>query len=181
MADLEANSKDLSADLKEFYVVSVKEVDVDAGKKALVIFVPYKLHARFLKISARLVRELEKKFAGKHVVFIAQRNVISKTYARLHPNEKRPRSRTVAAVNDAILNDIVYPTQIVGKRTRVRLDGSRMLKVYVDLTYLIIMSATSMPRMLWPSITKLRLLLPFTRNSPTSLLNSYFPNPSKQV
>ena len=122
----------MGADLKEFYITSVKEVDVEAGKKALVIFVPYRLHAKFLKISARLVRELEKKFAGKHVLFVAQRNVLTKAYAKFNPNVKRPASRTIAHVNEAILNDIVYPTQIVGKRTRVRLDGSHLLKVYLD-------------------------------------------------
>lgn len=32
-------------------------------------------------------------------------------------------------VHDAILDDIVYPTEITGKRTRVKLDGSKTLKV----------------------------------------------------
>lgn len=32
-------------------------------------------------------------------------------------------------VHDAILDDLVYPTEIVGKRVRYKLDGSRTLKV----------------------------------------------------
>jgi small subunit ribosomal protein S7e len=32
-------------------------------------------------------------------------------------------------VHDEILNDLVYPTEIVGKRIRYRVDGSKVLKV----------------------------------------------------
>lgn len=32
-------------------------------------------------------------------------------------------------MHDAILDDLVYPTEIVGKRIRYRLDGSKVLKV----------------------------------------------------
>lgn len=38
-------------------------------------------------------------------------------------------SRTLTAVHDAILEELVYPSEIVGKRTRVKLDGSKLIKV----------------------------------------------------
>jgi len=55
------------------YVLCVccQEIDV-AGKKAIIIFVPVPQLRSYQKIQTRLVRELEKKFSGKHVVFIAQ-------------------------------------------------------------------------------------------------------------
>ena len=83
----------------------------------------------------RLVRELEKKFSGKHVVFIAQRRILPKPTRKANKlKQKRPRSRTLQAVHNSILDDLVYPAEIVGKRIRIRLDGSRLFKVHLDKT-----------------------------------------------
>lgn len=49
----------------------LQEIDVQ-GKKAIIIMVPVPQLRAYQKIQTRLVRELEKKFSGKHVVFIAQ-------------------------------------------------------------------------------------------------------------
>ncbi|KAH7697356.1 small subunit ribosomal protein 7, partial [Aphelenchoides avenae] len=46
--------------------------------------------------------------------------------------QQRPRSRTLTAVHDAILSDLVFPAEVVGKRTRVKLDGKQLLKVHLD-------------------------------------------------
>jgi predicted CDP-diglyceride synthetase/phosphatidate cytidylyltransferase len=46
--------------------------------------------------------------------------------------QKRPFSRTATAVHTAILEDLTYPVDIVKKRTRVRSDTSKLLKIYLD-------------------------------------------------
>ncbi|XP_011848073.1 PREDICTED: 40S ribosomal protein S7 isoform X2 [Mandrillus leucophaeus] len=109
LLELEMNS-DLKAQLRELNITAAK------------------------KIQVRLVRELEKKFSGKHVVFIAQRRILPKPTrkSRTKNKQKRPRSRTLTAVHDAILEDLVFPSEIVGKRIRVKLDGSRLIKVHLD-------------------------------------------------
>ena len=112
------------------------QVECSGGKKAIVVFVPVPQLKAFQKIQVRLVRELEKKFSGKHVVFIAQRKILAKPTRKANKlKQKRPRSRTLMAVHNAILDDLVYPAEIVGKRIRIRLDGSRLFKVYILYIY----------------------------------------------
>lgn len=55
-----------------YFVLLFQEIEVGGGRKAIIIFVPVPQLKSFQKIQVRLVRELEKKFSGKHVVFIAQ-------------------------------------------------------------------------------------------------------------
>ena len=129
--DLETSTKDLTQDLADLFFVAAKEVTVEGNKKAVVVFVPYRQHGKYKKIQSRLIRELEKKL-GRQVAIIAQRTILSKNYARANPGQARPRSRTLTAVHNAVLEDLVYPTLIVGKRLRVRVDGSRLTKIQLD-------------------------------------------------
>ena len=133
LLNLEMTSTELKASLRDLFITAAKDVDCGNGKKAIIIYVPFKLLTLFNKIQQRLVRELEKKFSGRHVIIVAQRTILGKTYARDQKSKgPRPRSRTLTAVQDAILDDIVYPTEIVAKRTRVKVDGKRIMKVFLD-------------------------------------------------
>ena len=84
----------------------------------------------------RLTRELEKKFSDRHVLILASRRILPRpkrsNRSRTSQQQKRPRSRTLTAVHDAILADVVYPVEIVGKRLRTKEDGSKVLKVVLD-------------------------------------------------
>jgi len=131
--DLEAGSSELKTDLKDLHIVSAKEVSVEkGGKKAVVVFIPYKQRHAYHRIQQRLVRELEKKLGGRHVVFIIQRHVMHGKNGRTSSGAAIIASRTVAVVQKAMLDDLVYPSEIVGKRIRFRLDGSSQLKVFLD-------------------------------------------------
>eukprot|EP01087_Luapelamoeba_hula_P004246 TRINITY_DN14185_c0_g1_i1.p1 TRINITY_DN14185_c0_g1~~TRINITY_DN14185_c0_g1_i1.p1 ORF type:complete len:219 (-),score=48.50 TRINITY_DN14185_c0_g1_i1:69-725(-) len=131
--ELENNAPELTADLKELFISGARQVDLGKGKSAIVVFVPFRLLRAFHKIQPRLVRELEKKFSGQHIVLIANRRILPKEGKNnRRKRQKRPMSRTLTQVHDAILEDLCHPTEIVGKRIRIRLDGSRLIKVYLD-------------------------------------------------
>lgn len=133
LLNLELTSTELKGNLRDLYITAAKEVDCAKGLKAIILYVPYKLLRPFHKIQLKLVRELEKKFSGRVVLIVAQRTILGKSYNRnAKTSGLRPRSRTLTAVQDAILDDIVFPTEIVGKRTRCKVDGKRILKVYLD-------------------------------------------------
>ncbi|KAG0699875.1 40S ribosomal protein S7 [Suillus ampliporus] len=132
LIDLENNVPELKTELRALQISAAREVDVRGGKKAIVVFVPVPQLKAFHKVQQRLTRELEKKFSDRHVVFVAQRRMLSKPTRNSRVKQKRPRSRTLTNVHEKILEDLVFPTEIVGKRTRVAVDGSKLLKVILD-------------------------------------------------
>lgn len=78
--------------------------------------------------SHRLTRELEKKLSDRYVVFVAQRRMLRKPSRKTAVGQKRPRSRTLTAVHEQLLEDLVFPSEIVGKRTRIGTDGSKLIR-----------------------------------------------------
>ncbi|KAI6660296.1 40S ribosomal protein S7-like [Oopsacas minuta] len=118
--------------LKELDILGAKELDAH-GKKAIVVTVPFPQLRAFQRLHAKLTRELEKKYSGKVVVFIAKRTILPRqTRKTRNQKQKRPTSRTLTSVHNALLEDLVYPGEIVGKRTRIRLDGKRQIKIHLD-------------------------------------------------
>jgi len=129
--DLEVTPQsDIKSELRDLYIASAQEIEVK-NRTALVISVPYRVWKNVKKIQGRLIRELEKKFSKKHIIFTANRTMLDKNFKR-KGLALRPRSRTLTAIHESILEDIVGPTEIHGKRTRVSVDGTKLLKVYLD-------------------------------------------------
>merc|ERR1712176_170799 len=130
--DIEVSpSSEIKADLRDIYISGAKELEVKQGRTAIVIHFPFRVWKNVRKIQGRLVRELEKKFNKKHVIFVASRTVLDKDFKR-KGLQVRPRNRTLTAVHESILEDVVGPTEIHGKRTRISVDGTKLLKVILD-------------------------------------------------
>nr|CAG4716528.1 unnamed protein product [Naegleria fowleri] len=128
--DLEVYSKDLKADLQPLVFSSAQEVAIGKEKQALIIFVPVRQIKEWRKVHGKVVRELEKKFNGKHVLIVGQRKALTKPSdpTKVH----RPRARSLQQVQERFMEDVCYPVEIVGKRTRTRVDGSKLVKLFLD-------------------------------------------------
>merc|ERR1712183_853669 len=111
--------------------MGAKELDVGRNNKAVAIYFPFRVWKTVQKIQGRLIRELEKKISKKHIVFVANRTILDKNFRR-KGLKVRPRSRTLTSVRESILEDIIGPTEITGKRTRISVDGTKVLKVILD-------------------------------------------------
>ncbi|KAL0241616.1 hypothetical protein GEMRC1_006851 [Eukaryota sp. GEM-RC1] len=128
--EIETNSPDLGSHLKNCHITSVREIELEGGRKALVVYVPVPQLRSYQRIHSRLVDELEKKFSGNSVFIVAQRRIIPKPKRNNRMKlQKRPMSRTLTAVRKALLEDLVFPAAIAGKRIRYRMDGTNLQKV----------------------------------------------------
>jgi small subunit ribosomal protein S7e len=88
-------------------ICSARQFEVSPKKKALIIFIPYPQLANYHIIQTQLISELEKKFQGKHIFIVAKRRIIPKPHRGHKYTQPRPRSRTMAAVHEKILDDLV--------------------------------------------------------------------------
>lgn len=135
---LEANEREEA--LAGLFFIKAKEVEVpEQGASAVVVMVPKHQLKAWQRLHVRVVSELEKKLC-KQVFLIADRKIMKKPKSE---KIKRPRARTLTAVHEAALNDICFPDDIVGQRTRVSINGKRLLKVYLSAKD----KATTKPRL----------------------------------
>ena len=130
----EQSNAELQKDMRLVYINSVEEVEfeTDAGSmsKYILVKIPYKSLQFYRKVSSAMIEHLEEKFSST-VIVVVNRTIDSKRKIT-HPSQKRPRSRTLKAVHAALLNDVVVPSSIVGRRTRVSQQTGITEVVYLD-------------------------------------------------
>jgi small subunit ribosomal protein S7e len=135
LAALEAGSTGTwKTDLAGLSISKAVELELEGGRKAVVIFVPPPRLNDFRKVQKALVEELEKKMGqNTHVLLVANRTMVPPGLWQRSGvlSGVRPRSRTLKHVQDSLLDDLLFPVEISGKRTKVKMDGARLLKVLV--------------------------------------------------
>ena len=131
--DVAAGSEEaLKKSLANLKITGVKEVDAN-GLQVLIVSVPYKQVGAYHQVQGYLVPELEKKLNNSQVVIVGKRRAFPKTcetgrrYRAIRPN-----GRTLKAVNEALLDDVCFPTAIVAKRTHYDLKGGQTQIVFLD-------------------------------------------------
>lgn len=129
--DLEQSHKTLRLHLPRFHINTVKAVEPKGKKGALVVFYPLRYLMLVRKVQKVLTAELEKRFAGKIVLLVAQRR-ITKRPTDVYKLQKVQRSTTSTAVFESILTDLLTPCEVVGRRFKCRTDGSKIQKIFLD-------------------------------------------------
>uniref|UniRef100_A0A915DA36 40S ribosomal protein S7 n=1 Tax=Ditylenchus dipsaci TaxID=166011 RepID=A0A915DA36_9BILA len=117
-----STSAEIKGQLNELYIVGAQEYEF-GSKKCIVVYVPVPQLRDFQKITRKQLKT--------NLIFYFSRRILKKPVRgknRKPLKQKRPRSRTLTAVHDAILSDLVYPAEVVGRRTRVKLDGKQILR-----------------------------------------------------
>ena len=121
-------------DISKVFISTVEEFTVHERNghqsKAYLIKIPYKSLKSFRTIRNSVVNHLEKKLEAQ-VYFVAVRKILSKR-VKTQGVKKRPMSRTLTSVHANMLEDIALPSSIVGRQTRVNVDGTQTTKIYLD-------------------------------------------------
>ena len=99
-----------------------------ATARALLVYLPYPFHKNQSEAVMRLMQELTKKLNAL-VFMTAKRTMI---HNRSAYKQKIPRSRTLTAVYESLLDDLIAPADILGKRRRYRLGGKVDWKVQLN-------------------------------------------------
>jgi small subunit ribosomal protein S7e len=131
--DIERSGVSFNKRMRPLKIAGACDVEVNPAKSAVAVFVPFPQLIAYHRIHTQLLPELEKKLKGKQVVIVAKRRIMPKPLRGRKYKQPRPRSRTLADVHEKILDDIVYPADIIGKRIHYRPDGTSFTKVHFDL------------------------------------------------
>ena len=108
-------------------ILIMKAEMVQSDPKYLLIRVPYKSLDPLRKVQKDLIDTLEKKFSAP-IIMVGWRTIMSKV-VKTKGKQRRPFSKTLSAVNQALMDDVVYPNIITGKRVRFTKEGSEIYKI----------------------------------------------------
>jgi small subunit ribosomal protein S7e len=113
--------KELKAELKKIQIVGANEYSIQKTvggqvNKILLIYVSYPSFQITLQHMQSIIQAVESK-RGVATFITAKRTILSK-WLKVHKSQVRPRNRTLTSVHDDILEDLLAPATISGRRLR---------------------------------------------------------------
>ena len=123
--------KDHKTELDTIKIEYANEVPMNDEQKCYLIQISTQNLAGFKKVHSLLTKKLEEHL-GNNVILIPKRKRVNGKEYRTFVSKKVPRDKTLTAVFDGYLDDILYPATIVGKRVRYPVGKTRVYKVIVD-------------------------------------------------
>ena len=126
------SEKEHKAELDPLKIEHANEVEMNDNQKCYLIQISTQNLSGFKKIHSLLTQKLEEHLSNTVMIIPARKRVNGKEY-RTFVSKKVPRDKTLTAVFDAYLDDILYPATILGKRIRYPVGiTNRNYKVFVD-------------------------------------------------
>ena len=129
--DFAENSTEYREDMKNIKIENVSEFKYEENKTFLLVNVNESSVKSLQKVHVDLVKRLESTL-GKPVIVIPSRKTVDGKKYRKFIGKKVPRTKTLTYVRENLLEDLLYPATIVGKRTRYPRGQQKQLKVLVD-------------------------------------------------
>ena len=123
--------KEHKAELETIKIEYANEVKMEDDQKCFLVQISTQNLAGFKKVHSLLTKKLEEHLSNPVIIIHSRKRVNGNEY-RTFVSKKVPRDRTLTAVFDAYLDDILYPATIVGKRIRYPVGKTRTFKVLVD-------------------------------------------------
>ena len=121
-------SRDIYESLK---VDNAREIKAGSKDKAILIEVTENREGALRSYFSELVKKFENSYE-QGVVIIPKRRITNGNTYRRYIGKNTPRHNTLSAVYNNVLEDLVYPAVIVGKRVRYPQGKSSLYRVHID-------------------------------------------------
>ena len=129
--DFSDSHAEFREDMKNLKIENVAEFKYEDNKNFLLVSVNESAAKSLQRVHVDLVKRLEST-TGKPVIVIPKRKVVDGKKFRNFIGKKVPRTKTLTYIRENLLEDLLYPATIVGKRTRYPRGQQKQLKVLVD-------------------------------------------------
>jgi small subunit ribosomal protein S7e len=128
---IQENDQSIKKDLENLKIENANEISIGSDKRCYLVQVNEASVKSLHNVHTDIVKKLEEHFSTPVVIVPFRKKINGKLFRKFR-GSKVPRDKTLSAVYDAYLEDLVYPATIVGKRVRYPNGKSRVYKVFVD-------------------------------------------------